>query len=250
MSADLVKYSAAKKALAEAHRVDEVKDIRDKAVAMRMYAMQAKDGVLIHHATEIRLRAERRAGELLKDMDKNKGAVAGKTGRKARPLLDMAPKLSDLNISKSQSSKWQKLAGIPDGDFEQVVASAQHKASAAVDRAQQSKPKSKKSTAEAAADVPASEPESEPAPDAPKTEKAKSRPVRWDAAVSAAAQSLGELKELQTEYADWRESLPDNLREGPVAEKFAAVEALDFESAIATIEEAETVDLPVGFGRD
>jgi hypothetical protein len=68
--------------------------------------------------------------------------------------------------------------------------------------------------------------------------------------VSAAAQALDELKELQTEYADWRESLPDNLREGSMAEKFDAVEALDFESAIATVEEAEAIELPLGFGRD
>jgi hypothetical protein len=141
--ADLTKYNAAKQALAAAVRVDEVKDIRDKAMAMRVYAMQAKDRVLIDQATEIRLRAERRAGELLAQMEKNKGAVPGKTGRKGLPVLDDAPKLSDLDINKSQSSRWQKLADISEDDFEELVINAKEKACGAVDRAQQPKPEPK-----------------------------------------------------------------------------------------------------------
>jgi hypothetical protein len=140
-SSDLVRYNSAKRALAEAVRIDEVKDIRDKAVAMRTYAYQAKDRALIDLATEIRLRAERRAGELLTDMEKNKGAVPGKTGRKGKPVLDSTPKLSELNINKSQSARWQKLAAVSDNDFEELVQQTKQKASAAVDRAQQPKPK-------------------------------------------------------------------------------------------------------------
>ncbi len=59
---------------------------------------------VIDNASDIRLRAERRAGELLAGMEKNKGAIPGKTGTKGKPVLDDKPKLSDLGVTKTQSS--------------------------------------------------------------------------------------------------------------------------------------------------
>ena len=46
----LALFSVAKEALAEARKTDEVQDIRDEAVRMRLYGEQAKDRTIIADA--------------------------------------------------------------------------------------------------------------------------------------------------------------------------------------------------------
>ena len=123
MMTRLVKYDAACRALAEAHSVDEVKSIRDKAVAMQAYAKQAKDTTLISQATEIRMRAERRAGELLRDM-----ATRGERAvRKNMKSQGATSKLADLGVTKTQSSRWQQLAALSADKFERNVHAGEHR---------------------------------------------------------------------------------------------------------------------------
>ncbi len=77
-----------------------------------------------------------------------------------------------------------------------------------------------------------------------------SRPARWSDATSRAVTALEEMQEMQSEYQEWLDTLPDNLQESAVAEKLASVTEIDFDSAIETVSEAEDADLPLGFGRD
>lgn len=117
---NLVKYESARFALQQAVEIDEVKDIRDKAQAMAAYARQANDTKLVEWATEIKVRAERKAGQMLSEMPKLAGARG--VGKKVESH-DVTP-LSELGISKNQSSRWQKLAAVSDEQFEQAVTAA------------------------------------------------------------------------------------------------------------------------------
>jgi N6-adenosine-specific RNA methylase IME4 len=129
MTTSLTLYDAACRALAEAVAVDEVKEIRDQALAMQVYAEQAKDRRLIERATELRLRAERRIGELLREMKERGERDSGKGNRNPALKSQAAtPKLCDLGVTKSQSSRWQQLADIDASAFEGVITDACDKA--------------------------------------------------------------------------------------------------------------------------
>jgi hypothetical protein len=116
----LVRYDAMCSAIAAAYSVDEVKDIRDKARAIEVYARQAKNTEAERQACEIRLRAERKAGALLADMEKAKG------GDSRPPPVAVGggpPTLAELGVSYNQSSQWQKLADVPEDEFESALQS-------------------------------------------------------------------------------------------------------------------------------
>ncbi len=67
----LANYDAGRRAIERARNHDEAADIRDKAEALAAYARQAKDKDLLAWVTEIKVRAERRAGELVIEGQKN-----------------------------------------------------------------------------------------------------------------------------------------------------------------------------------
>lgn len=106
---DLALLDRAQAAIQEATTVAEAKQIKDEAHALEVYAKRVEYGsVLQQRCTEIKLRAERKAGELLRKMALKPG-----------PSGDS---LSTLNISRNESSRWQKIATIPDEVFAEALA--------------------------------------------------------------------------------------------------------------------------------
>ena len=132
MTTQLVKYEAACRALADCKAVDEVKAWADKAAAMQAYARMAKDKEMETTAAEIRIRAERRLGEMLSQQKADGGLNSGSrsqfAGKTEEGLAVVAndhqknvPKLADVGISKDLSSRAQKLAAVPEAEFEAEI---------------------------------------------------------------------------------------------------------------------------------
>jgi hypothetical protein len=113
---ELVNYNAARRALAEARRIDEVKVIKDKARALELYAIEAKDRDMELWAVEIRVRAERRAGELLHEMKETGQRDNGRGGNRksVSRIADTEhhpPTLTGLGITRDQSG-WSSAMNI------------------------------------------------------------------------------------------------------------------------------------------
>src|SRR5262249_6390240 len=77
-------------------------------------------------AAEIKLRAERRLGELLASTPLQTGGDAARA-RSPDATEQRAQRLRDLGISKSQSSRWQTLASVPEPIFDDYIADAREK---------------------------------------------------------------------------------------------------------------------------
>jgi hypothetical protein len=128
MTGALVRYDAACRAVAEARTADEAKDIRDKAIAMRAYARQAKNRDLEADAVEIRMRATRRLDELRRDQKETVGlAVGGQpyhqpTGFSNNPVE--RPTLASQGIDKNLAHQARTLGALSDDAFERAIAHA------------------------------------------------------------------------------------------------------------------------------
>ena len=109
--------------LEKAQTLPEILNIRNMAGAAEKYFRAAvHTRAMAFEAAEIRLRAERKAGQVLMEMKERGERDAGSGGdRTARSHHATVLHLADLDINKSQSSRWQEIASVPDPLFEQYI---------------------------------------------------------------------------------------------------------------------------------
>ena len=100
--------------------VPNAKGKRDEIEALRVYAKQSGQLMAVQNRfAEIRLRLERRTGELIIEH----GAGPGNPQLCPRGIIGESQSLSDFGVSAKQSSKWQKIALIPVDVFESFLVS-------------------------------------------------------------------------------------------------------------------------------
>lgn len=116
----IVLLCKAEREIEKARTIGEVKDIRDKAVLLRRYA--ARSGATKKSRqilAEIQLKAERKAGRLLGEMERDRGKGGD---RKSRSQPATVKKLVDLGVSKSDSSRWQQESEVSEVVFRRYLA--------------------------------------------------------------------------------------------------------------------------------
>ena len=120
---ELVHYNTMRHALMQAHELDEVKGIRDRAAALRAYAKQAGEGLENQNLmAEIKIRAERRAGEILAETDRNREGRPEKLAQAGRVISEYQEVCKDADIPRATAERWQEVARIPEELFEEHLA--------------------------------------------------------------------------------------------------------------------------------
>jgi DNA modification methylase len=132
--AAFLELDRARKALAEAETLPEITSLVDRAEVLRVAARKAKLSLDAQNDwAEYKLDAERKAGAMLKSLPRNQGGRPSENPSSHKSTIptsgvsDAPPKLAEIGITHAQSSAWQRLADLPDEEYEGYKAEARAK---------------------------------------------------------------------------------------------------------------------------
>ncbi len=108
--------------LAEANTIQKAKDLKNLALTAADWARRVGAGeAAIQHAKAYAFEAEHRMGTMLAETERAPAGRPGKISRDTRPI-NKPQTLSEIGITKDESSRAQKIAALPDETFEKVKA--------------------------------------------------------------------------------------------------------------------------------
>jgi hypothetical protein len=113
----LVALDQAELAIIELSKIEDINPALDQLEALRLLVSRGeKARETANRCTVLRLRTQRRGGEILLETERATGG-----GDHRLPAVTTAPTLAQLGVSKRQSAQWQRLAAIGRGHFDQVI---------------------------------------------------------------------------------------------------------------------------------
>ena len=122
MTTELVKLDQAKTFIAESTDLSELLDFKNKVDAGLLYAKRSNLHEAQNELAEVKLRIDRRLGQILTDKPKQHGArPADTTG-----LQTATPSTyKDIGIEKTEAHRLQQVASVPEEKFEAYVVDTQ-----------------------------------------------------------------------------------------------------------------------------
>ena len=116
----LVRLNTAERALAQARDLNEIKRIIDVSEAVRVWAKAAKNSeYCAHYAEELKLKSQRKAGEVLARLKKSKG---GRNSAQAvRSSSEYRKGVEEVGIDRGSAQRWQQVAAVPEAKFHRYL---------------------------------------------------------------------------------------------------------------------------------
>lgn len=105
--------------LSEANTIQQTKELKSLFLTAADWAKRKGMGdEAIKYAKSYALEAERKMGEMLRETERAKGVL--KVGPQLPNVTTGQPTLAELGLTKRESAEAQKLASLPDKEFEAV----------------------------------------------------------------------------------------------------------------------------------
>ena len=86
----------------------------------RQSTSRYKAGIIENQVAEIGMRAKRRGGEILAQMERN---ITGRppTDKSVRTVPTFSDQIKDAGINRMKASDWQHIAAMPEAEFEEHI---------------------------------------------------------------------------------------------------------------------------------